>query len=258
MLTVDYSLLGLESGDILLDLGCGGGRHTFEALKYGASVIPFDTDSEALAAASNMVRAMRHGGEIPERVACCPVKGDALALPFENETFDRIIASEVLEHVRDDMQAMSELYRVLKPHGVLAVTVPRFGPEAINWHLARAYHRQPGGHIRIYARSVLFDRLERSGMTPIASHYAHGLHSPYWWLRCVVGPDNDTHPMVRAYHRLLVWDITKHPWSTRYAERLLSPLIGKSMVVYAQKSHLQSRSGRHSQAMLRNAGASHE
>ncbi|MHB8262190.1 MAG: class I SAM-dependent methyltransferase [Acidimicrobiales bacterium] len=258
MLTVNYSLLGLVSGDTLLDLGCGGGRHTFEALKYGASVIPFDSDSEALAAASSMVRAMRHAGEISERVACSPVKGDALALPFENETFDRIIASEVLEHVHDDMQAMAELHRVLKPHGVLAVTVPRFGPEVINWHLAKAYHRHPGGHIRIYARPVLLDRLERSGMTPIASHYAHGLHSPYWWLRCAVGPDNDTHPMVHAYHRLLVWDITKRPWLTRYAERLLAPLIGKSMVVYAKKSRLENRPGRHSQPVLRDAGTSYE
>ena len=237
MLTVDYSLLGLAPGDVLLDLGCGQGRHTFEALKHGASVVPFDADGKALAATESMVRAMRHAGEIAPHVTCSPVEGDALALPFEDETFDRIIASEVLEHVRDDSQVMAELHRVLKPNGVLAVTVPRFLPELISWRLAKAYHRQPGGHIRIYARSVLFDRLERSGMAPIAHHYAHGLHSPYWWLRCIVGPGNDTHPMVRAYHRVLVWDIVKHPWPTRYAERLLAPIIGKSMVVYAVKSH---------------------
>ena len=43
---------------------------------------------------------------------------------------------------------------------------------------------------------------------------------------------------VRAYHRLLVWDLTERPWLTRTAERLLDPVIGKSLVVYAEKPAL--------------------
>jgi hypothetical protein len=46
---------------------------------------------------------------------------------------------------------------------------------------------------------------------------------------------NDDHPLARAYHRLLVWDIMKHPAPTRVAERALNPLIGKSLVLYARK-----------------------
>jgi hypothetical protein len=63
----------------------------------------------------------------------------------------------------------------------------------------------------------------------------HGLHSPYWWLKCAVGVDNDSHPLVKAYHRLLVWDIVERPLSTRLAERLLDPVIGKSVVLYLEK-----------------------
>jgi hypothetical protein len=66
-------------------------------------------------------------------------------------------------------------------------------------------------------------------------HYAHGLHSPYWWLKCFVGTTNDENRFVKAYHRLLVWDIMKAPRATRLAERVLSPLIGKSIVVYLVK-----------------------
>ena len=66
-------------------------------------------------------------------------------------------------------------------------------------------------------------------------HHAHGQHSPYWWLKCAVGVHKDSHPLARAYHRLLVWDIMKHPPVTRLAERALNPLIGKSIVVYAHK-----------------------
>jgi hypothetical protein len=61
------------------------------------------------------------------------------------------------------------------------------------------------------------------------------LHSPYWWLRCVVGPSKDDHPAVAAYHRLLAWDIIKAPKVTRYTERVLNPLIGKSLVLYLHK-----------------------
>jgi hypothetical protein len=63
----------------------------------------------------------------------------------------------------------------------------------------------------------------------------HGLHSPYWWIKCAVGVTKDRHPLVRAYHRLLVWDIMRRPRATRLAERALNPLIGKSLVVYLRK-----------------------
>ncbi len=124
---------------------------------------------------------------------------------------------------------------MLRPGGVLAVTVPRFGPEVVNWALSEAYHSKPGGHIRIYRRSQLDDRLRACGLRPLGGHHAHALHSPYWWLRCAVGVDRDQHPLVRAYHKLLVWDIVKAPAATRVTERLLNPVLGKSLVTYWEK-----------------------
>jgi hypothetical protein len=130
---------------------------------------------------------------------------------------------------------MAELARVLRPGGSMAVTVPRCGPEFVNWALSDEYHNVPGGHVRIYRYRELVARLERTGLTVMGSHHAHGLHAPYWWLRCLVGPTNDDHPAVAAYHRLLVWDIVKAPKLTRYSERVLNPLMGKSLVVYLLK-----------------------
>ena len=92
-----------------------------------------------------------------------------------------------------------------------------------------------GGHVRIYRRSVVESRLGDAGVTVTGHAYAHGLHSPYWWLKCAVGTTNDTHWAVKAYHRLLVWDIVKGPWITRTAEKILSPLMGKSMIIYSVK-----------------------
>ncbi len=235
MLTVDYGRLGLRPGERVLDLGCGGGRHAFEAARRGARVVALDAGAEEVAQVRAMAYAMAEAGELAEGGSVVAVRGDARALPFPSGSFDRVVAAEVLEHIPEDQRAIGELARVLKPGGVLAVTVPRFGPEALNWLLSREYHDVPGGHVRIYRRGQLAARLCLGGLRPVERHHAHGLHSPYWWLKCLVGVGRDDHPLVQAYHRLLVKDIVEGPRWTRAADRLLSPLWGKSLVVYAVK-----------------------
>jgi SAM-dependent methyltransferase len=235
MLTVDYGRLGVRPGDRLLDLGCGFGRHAFEAARRGATVVALDAGPEEVAQVRATLGAMVDAGELAAEHPASAVQGDALSLPFADGAFDRVIASEVLEHIPDDTAAMRELARVLRPGGTMAVTVPRCVPEAVNWALSDEYHDTPGGHVRIYRRSTLERRLEAAGLDPTGHHHAHGLHSPYWWLRCLVGPSNESHPAVAAYHRLLVWDIVKAPIVTRTADRMLNPLIGKSLVVYLHK-----------------------
>jgi hypothetical protein len=126
---------------------------------------------------------------------------------------------------------------VLAPGGVLAVTVPAEWPERVCWRLSEEYHAPfvAGGHVRIYSERALRQRLAGAGLEPGRSHRTHALHSPYWWLRCAVGPTNDGNPAVRAYRRLLEWDIVSQPALTRWTERLLDPVLGKSLVVYARK-----------------------
>lgn len=171
----------------------------------------------------------------PTRLLASAIVGDAHHLPFPDATFDHVICSEVLEHIPDDVTVLRDIVRVLRPGGTLVVTVPRYGPERINWWLSEAYHSVPGGHIRIYRRRVLRARLRDAGLQVQSSHHAHALHSPYWWLKCAVGTTNDQHWLVRQYHRLLVWDIMKAPRTTRWTERLLNPVLGKSLVIYCRK-----------------------
>ena len=125
--------------------------------------------------------------------------------------------------------------RVLRPGGTMAVTVPRWLPERICWALSDQYHGNDGGHIRIYRAGRLAARLRRAGLLVTASHHAHAFHSAYWWLKCAAGVDNDTAPLVRLYHRFLVWDITNPTPAVRRLERALDPLIGKSLVLYANR-----------------------
>jgi SAM-dependent methyltransferase len=194
--------------------------------------VALDADPAEVKGTLAMMAAMADAGELAQGGTGIGVAGDALQLPFPDGAFDKVICAEVLEHLPEDSLAMAELARVLKAEGLLAVTVPRYGPELVNWALSKRYHTVPGGHVRIYRRRQLLERLKGAGLEPVASHHAHALHSPYWWLRCLVGPENDRFFAVRAYHRLLVWDITAHTPVTSVPERLLNPLLGKSLVVY--------------------------
>ena len=237
MLTVDFDRLGLAPGDRLLDLGCGAGRHAFEAHRRGAHVIALDRSEAETPGVAGLLAAMRAQDEAPATALGTAVTADGLSLPFAEGSFDRVVASEVLEHVADDGAVIAELTRVLRPGGTLAVTVPRWFPEQVCWALADDYHAPavPDGHVRIYRAGQLAGRLTRSGLAMTGSHHAHALHTPYWWLRCLVGVDREEALPVRLYHRFLVWDITRRPRPVRLLERALNPVVGKSLVLYLRK-----------------------
>jgi SAM-dependent methyltransferase len=235
MLTCSYDRLGLVAGDLVLDLGCGFGRHAYEAARRGGDVVALDAGRDEVNGVAAVFAAMAEQGELDDVARVGTVQGDGLRLPFADETFDRVICAEVLEHLIDDRAAMAELARVLRPGGTMAVTVPRYAPELVNWALSDEYHAVEGGHVRIYRRRQLLARLRACGLEVTGTGHAHGLHSPYWWLRCAVGTKNEDHALVRAYHRLLVKDIVEAPRATRLADRVLSPVIGKSIVVYLRR-----------------------
>jgi SAM-dependent methyltransferase len=235
MLTVDFDRLGVRDGARLLDLGCGGGRHAFEAMRRGATVIALDYDAAELKDVRAVIGGMLDAGQLPHGDAGGVVNGDALRLPFPDNSFDHVIASEVLEHLWADELALSELTRVLRPGGRMAVTVPTRWPERVCWALDHHYHDTPGGHIRIFRQRDLETKLERSGLLLRGSHHAHALHSPYWWTKCAVGVDNTEAWPVRQYLRFLTWQITEQPRWVNQLERTLNPVLGKSLVVYTQK-----------------------
>jgi SAM-dependent methyltransferase len=235
LLTVDFNRLGIGPGTKVIDVGCGAGRHSLEAYRLGADVIAFDQDAAELDNVSTVLRAMTENGEAPMFAKAETVVGDALALPYADGTFDCVIASEILEHVPADDTAINELIRVLKVGGTLAVTVPRWLPERVCWLLSDEYHNNEGGHVRIYRASKLRAKITRRGMQFAHAHYAHGLHTPFWWLKCLVGVHRPDHPAVSAYHKMLVWDITRQPRITRLAESVLNPLVGKSIALYFEK-----------------------
>jgi SAM-dependent methyltransferase len=238
VLTVDFDRLDVRAGDRILDLGCGGGRHTYEAIRRGATVVALDYDFDTAHNVWGFIQLMVDEGELPATPPGGALNADALELPFPDATFDRVVASEVLEHIWADEVAIRELVRILRPGGRLAVTVPSRFPERVCWALDSRYYDTPGGHLRVYKRRDLEAKLQRAGLALRGAHHAHALHSPYWWLKCAVGVDNSDAMPVRRYHDFLVWQIERQPAWLDTVDRALNPVLGKSLVVYTQKVHV--------------------
>ncbi len=236
MITADFSRLPVKPGIKILDVGCGEGRHTAAAYRFPeVTVVGTDLDIPSLSATRERLelhdRMGEHGGGVWGLSA-----SNIFNLPFADNSFDLVICSEVLEHIPEDKSAMAEIVRVVKPGCDLVVSVPRYYPERICWALSDAYFNVNQGHVRIYRKKQLVGRLENLGVKHYARHFAHSLHSPYWWLKCLVGPERRDAALVNLYHRFLAWDIMRQPKLTRCLSRLLNPLLGKSLVLYFKKA----------------------
>lgn len=236
MLTIDLDALPPGPDRRILDLGCGAGRHLHALRHHGPGlVIGADLSPAEVAAARDGLNGLPPSAHVG---GAGFVVADAGRLPFAGTSFDAVLCAEVLEHLPDHRPALAEIARVLKPGGVLALSVPRFWPEWLCWRLSRDYPApaSPGGHVRIFRAHALRREVERLGFRWRRGHGAHALHTPYWWLHCALWHRRERSRLLRAYHRLLVWDLTRQPALLRRLEALLNPVLGKSIVLYFERT----------------------
>lgn len=135
--------LSASPGQTVLNAGAGQGSFSLRLARLGFEVTSIDGSRAAVAV-------------LRDRLPGPVEHADVTAMPFADESFDAAVLGEVLEHVPDDARALSEVARVLRPGGVLAVSVPanpaRFGPSD-RW----------AGHLRRYSRGMLVDSVEGGG-----------------------------------------------------------------------------------------------
>ena len=236
MLTFDTRKIPLSSGSRVLDLGCGQGRHAHALFSSGnLRVYGLELELQQARQARAGFKMLESMRTLQEQSGYLLLQGNCLQLPFAEKSLQAIVCCEVLEHLENYHSALLEMKKVLQPGGLLVISVPRYGPERICWALSREYQHEPGGHLRIFQARSLRLEIERLGFSLYARHWAHALHSPYWWLKCWKWTKRESWPLIRLYHRLLVWDMLKAPIFTRSLERLLNPFLGKSVVLYFKK-----------------------
>src|SRR5262249_33588782 len=98
-------------GKRLLDAGCGSGWFSRAAVERGALVTSLDLGVPLLV-------------ETRKKASVKAVVGDALRMPFQDESFDVVVSSEMIEHTPDPGRAIAEMARVLHRGGTLVVTCP--------------------------------------------------------------------------------------------------------------------------------------
>jgi ubiquinone/menaquinone biosynthesis C-methylase UbiE len=233
MLTVDFDRLYVKEGHLVLDAGCGFGRHSVEIRKRGACVFSMDMDFPSLKQTSSVLESMAETGAMCGETGFIVHAGDALKLPFRDGTFDRIICAEVMEHVSDDYLACSELSRVLKKNGRIAITVPTFFSEMIYDIITYEYFTSPGGHVRKYIPSILAEIMRKNGLEIYSVDFRHSFHTIWWIIRGVVGLHNAEHPLTRTYHRFLIYCLASK--FMRKTESFMDHFFPKSIVLYAWK-----------------------
>ena len=233
MLTFNLKKYTLEENGKMLDVGCGEGRHIFGVMQNfpKMSCIGLDMDIPSIKKAEEGNEYFKSISETRTRF----FKGSAYEIPFEDNSFDLIICSEVLEHLHEYNAALNEMFRVLKPGGKLYASVPAEWPEKICWRLSKEYQNQPGGHLRIFNQKDLVNEICNVGFKFLSSERYHSIHSPYWWLRCYFWNSQDSNFLVKIYKKILERHILKKPFIIDYLDMLMNPILGKSFSMYFEK-----------------------
>jgi ubiquinone/menaquinone biosynthesis C-methylase UbiE len=245
IVTIDFRRhLRLEPGDWLLDLGSGNGRHTIEACRWPCRVVSVDVDPDELRKARYFLRAPRGASPFQRFVRqeregvpgwADFIVADAQHLPFRDGAFDKVMCTEVLEHIPDDTEGIRELYRIAKPGSHVAVSVPHYLPERAFWALSWEYWHTPGGHVRMYRPGEMARYLRKQGFELHTTRYRHAFQSVYWFLRCTFGKDNEGRLLPSIMFRFINWYHEARSPVLERVEALANLIIGKDMILYSRK-----------------------
>ena len=234
MLTFNFNKVKLNNENgIMLDLGCGEGRHIFGAMQKFPNLqcVGLDPHLESL---DKSLEGLELFESLSNKTTTF-LSGSAYSLPFGDSTFDLVVCSEVLEHLHEYRDAISEINRVLKPGGKFLASVPAEFPEKICWALSTEYQNQPGGHLRIFKRKNLINDVSQRGFNFIQSERFHSVHSAYWWLRCLFWKSQETNILVGWYKKFLEIHILQKPKWIDFLDKSLNPILGKSIALYFEK-----------------------
>ncbi len=232
--SIDPALLDIGPDDRVIDLGCGTGRHVLELCKSPTTILGADISRHDLRVGRYLLELMRRDGDVRARVHWLQTAGERL--PFIDGAFDRVICTETLEHVDDDGVLARELARVLKPGGILAVSVPDEFSEKIFWKLSKNYRTHAGGHVRIYERNRIVALMREAGLRPYAVRYRHSLEALYWLSHVAFWSDwGKQGPITRVFRKALDSQRSRESSIVTALDDIGNRILPKSIVVYSRK-----------------------
>ncbi|WP_211462657.1 class I SAM-dependent methyltransferase [Collimonas silvisoli] len=223
-----YRGFAISSEDVVLDVGCGDGGNSLFCANRGAHVIVADIDAHKVESTR-----LRLAGTQARLVQA--VVSDANPLLLEDGIASKVISMEVLEHVDDPAQFLSELVRVGKKGAQYLLSVPDPVQEHLQKKVAPASHFEKPNHIRIIQRDE-FEKMVTDAGLVIEGHEYYGFYWSVWWLFfwvCKVDLSNPRHPLLDSWAK--TWEILMDSPNGEHVRNALNDFMPKSQVIIARK-----------------------
>ncbi|MCJ1886164.1 class I SAM-dependent methyltransferase [Pseudomonas sp. LA21] len=218
----------ISADDSVLDIGCGDGPFVQFCAQRGAEVIFADIDADKVA---GVERALQGSNAR----AMLPLVTDANPIPLPDARVNKVVAMEVLEHVEDPAQFMSELVRVGKPGALYLITVPDPLGESVQKDLAPESYFQRPNHIRVFEREA-FEQLIRDAGLVIERQAHYGFYWSVWWFffwACKQDLSPPWHPLLDSWTR--TWNMMLETEDGPRIKKALDRAMPKSQAIIARK-----------------------
>jgi SAM-dependent methyltransferase len=214
--------------DAVADIGCGSGGNSLFCAKFAASVIAVDIDPGAVASLETRFRNS-------SVAACRAVVSDGNPLPIESGAMDKVICTEVLEHVDDPRQFLTELVRIGKAGALYLLSVPDSLSETVLKRVSPPASYIKPNHIRIIERNE-FGRLASDAGLVVQKRLYYSFYWSVWnalvW-QCGIDFDRGRHPALD--HWAHAWNAVLDLPHGDVCKSALDDAMPKSQVIIAYK-----------------------
>lgn len=222
----------VNHADHVLDIGSGDGGLAGFCAKLCASVCCVDIDHQRLDAT---LQRLRHNaiGDVEG------IHARADQLPIASASKNRIICTEVLEHVPIPAAVLREAHRVGTDDALYLLTVPDARSEALQKQVAEPAYFQEPNHIRVYTREQFSDEVRQAGFD-IVEHLSFGFYQSMWltfyWLSDKTDINDRSHPLLRSWDH--TWALFNQTPQAEAARRALDELMPRTQLIIARKSRV--------------------
>jgi 2-polyprenyl-3-methyl-5-hydroxy-6-metoxy-1,4-benzoquinol methylase len=228
---VDLDALGVNPGDMVVDVGGGAGALAEQLAASGLNVIGVEPAAYLRERFAERMARFGAGTSV--------LDGTVEQLPFADGEVGAVVITEVLEHVDDPYRAMCELHRVVRPDGVVCLSVPTSFTELVFWRMHPRY-AENATHVRIYTRPELRRMIDATGFEVVRWEGRNFRPAVSWVFHALLRSPSD-HAGVVLRH-LWVDRLLNSAWRVLEQTRLIGPvewlgnrLWPKSWYVYCRR-----------------------
>lgn len=228
---IKTKLLNIKKGDRVLDVGCSYGEQALMLTKNGLNVTGIDISKKLIDKLNKNAK--------KDRLNCKGIAGNIEKMPFKNNFFDGVIATEIFEHVKHPEYAVKECFRVLKKSGRICVSVPTSSSEKIFSYLHPNWVKN-SGHINVFSKKEISNILTNAGFKILKNETQNFEWSVFWLIHCLIRSnfDDTGAPKENTWASEIYFKIWNYLYKLRIGKGLMAIgnyIFPKSVYIYLVK-----------------------